>query len=60
MARCEATTSAGYTCINKAKAGRFCPAHDPRNWCGRPTGSGGRCKRRAKANGGPCTKHARS
>lgn len=56
-ALCASQTSRGYGCINPANGGPFCPGHDPRNQCGRPTRSGTACKRRAGANGGPCTKH---
>lgn len=53
---CGAVTSRGYRCINKARDGLFCPGHDPANWCNAPTAKG-RCKRRAAADGGPCSKH---
>jgi len=56
--RCLHQTSRGYGCLNMAKGGLFCPGHDPRNQCGRPTAKGARCKRRAGANGGPCSKHS--
>lgn len=56
--RCAHETSRGYGCLNQAKGGPFCPGHDPRNQCGRPTRSGTSCKRRAASDGGPCTKHS--
>lgn len=55
---CQATTTAGYGCINTAKDGPYCPGHNPRNWCRRTTATGKPRKRRAASNGGPCTKHA--
>lgn len=54
---CQHQTSRGYGCLNTANGGVFCPGHDPRNQCGRPTLAGKPCQRRAQANGGPCTKH---
>lgn len=56
--RCAHQTSRGYGCLNQAKDGPFCPGHNPRNQCGRPTLAGTACKRRAGWNGEPCTKHS--
>ncbi len=55
--RCAHQTSRGYGCLNMAKDGPFCPAHDANNHCGRKTASGGRCKRHAGKDGRPCALH---
>lgn len=55
--RCAHETARGYGCLNPAKDGPFCPGHNPRNQCGRPTRNGTACKRRAAVDGSPCTKH---
>jgi len=53
---CAAVTSRGYGCLNQASSGRWCPGHDPRNWCQAPTRNGP-CKRRSQVDGGYCNKH---
>lgn len=57
--KCPAITSAGYQCINPVPKNAWtCATHDRSMWCGRPTTTTGYpCKRRAGANGAPCTKH---
>jgi hypothetical protein len=56
-ALCSHLTSRGYSCLNQAKDGPFCPGHNPRNQCGQRTTTGAPCQRRAGRDGGPCTKH---
>lgn len=57
-ARCAATTSRGYCCINTAKDGPFCPAHNPRNQCHAPTSiHGATCKRMKSFGTDRCSKH---
>lgn len=58
-ALCAARTSSGFGCINQAKDGRFCPAHNPRNWCGQPTHTGSGCKRMKSYGTDRCSKHQR-
>ena len=57
-ARCSATTSNGYGCINPVQPGRaVCAAHDPSRQCGAPTTNGGRCKRMKVRGQQKCSKH---
>lgn len=57
---CAATTSRGYFCINQATQGQWCPGHNPSNWCGATTASGGVCRRMKGRDGGRCSKHRRA